>query len=126
MLPFQIRFLDGLPASDQLVQAVRRAILSGQLQDGDRFPSVRQLSQELKISPTTAHKAVAQLSAQGLLGSQPGVGMIIRSSDLPTTAERIALLQPLLAPLIKEAQALQLTPADLTKALLAAWRRSTS
>jgi len=124
MLPFRIIFTDGLPASDQLIQAVRRAILSGDLRDGDRFPSVRNLSQELKISPTTAHKAVAQLKAEGLLASQPGIGMVVRSASLPSTAERLAILSPQLEQLVKEAQALQLTEKELREALRASWKNS--
>ena len=123
MLPFRILFTDGLPASDQLVQAVRRAILSGELRDGDRFPSVRNLSQELKISPTTAHKAVGQLKSEGLLASQPGVGMVVRSASLPSTEERLKLIAPQLEKLISEAQALQLSEEELQQAIQSAWKK---
>ena len=123
MLPFRITFTDGLPASDQLVQAVRRAILAGDLRDGDKFPSVRTLSQELKISPTTAHKAVAVLKNEGLLASQPGIGMVVRSASLPTTDERLALISPQLQQLVTEAQALQLDKEDLRKAIQELWKK---
>ena len=123
MLPFRITFTDGLPASDQLVQAVRRAILAGDLRDGDKFPSVRTLSQELKISPTTAHKAVAILKNEGLLASQPGIGMVVRSASLPTTDERLALISPQLQQLVTEAQALQLDEEDLRKAIQELWKK---
>ena len=122
MLPFRILFTDGLPASDQLVQAVRRAILSGELRDGDRFPSVRNLSQELKISPTTAHKAVGQLKSEGLLASQPGVGMVVRSASLPSTEERLKLIAPQIEKLITEAQALQLSEEELRQAMQLVWK----
>ena len=122
MLPFRILFTDGLPASDQLVQAVRRAILSGELRDGDRFPSVRNLSQELKISPTTAHKAVGQLKGEGFLASQPGVGMVVRSASLPSTEERLKLIAPQIEKLITEAQALQLSEEELRQAMQLVWK----
>lgn len=124
MLPFRITFTDGLPASDQLIQAVRRAILAGDLRDGDRFPSVRTLSQELKISPTTVHKVVAHLKTEGLLASQPGIGMVVRATSLPSTAERLDLLSPQLAQIVREAKALQLNERDLAKALKDFWKNS--
>jgi GntR family transcriptional regulator len=124
MLPFQITFTDGQPASDQLIQAVRRAILSGDLRDGDGFPSVRTLSQELKISPTTAHKSVAALKAEGLLASRPGIGMVVRATSLPDTEERLTLLRPQLQQLAKEAKALQLSERDLSKALKSLWEQN--
>jgi GntR family transcriptional regulator len=57
MLPFSIQLQDGTPVSDQILLAVRKALLTGQMKAGDQFPSVRTLSQELKISPTTATRS---------------------------------------------------------------------
>ena len=124
MLPFQITFTDGQPASDQLIQAVRRAILAGDLRDGDGFPSVRTLSQELKISPTTAHKSVAVLKVEGLLASRPGIGMVVRSASLPGTEERLDMLRPQLQQLVKEAKSLQLSEKDLCEALKSLWKEN--
>ena len=47
--------------------AVERALVSGQLRAGDPFPSVRALSQELRINPNTAHRIVGTLVRDGLL-----------------------------------------------------------
>jgi len=55
--PFPITIQPGLPISDQIVYAAKRAILFGQMRAGDAFPSVRALSKELRINPNTAHKA---------------------------------------------------------------------
>lgn len=117
MLPFPIRILDGLPASDQVVLSVRRAVLAGLLRDGDEFPSVRTLSQELKISPTTAHKAIGQLRDEGLLASRPGVGMVVRTAAAPDAAARLALLAPEMEALIRKAAALHIKPKVLADAI---------
>ena len=45
---------------------------------GDPFPSVRALSQALKINPNTAHKVVGQtLTDEGLLAVRPGIGTVV-------------------------------------------------
>jgi GntR family transcriptional regulator len=124
MLPFQIKLIHGLPPSDQLVLAVRRAILAGQLHDEQEFPSVRAISQELKISPSTAHKAIAQLRDAGLLAARPGVGIVVRTDALPNTASRIQLLQPALEALAREAVALDLPPEDVAKAVAKAMQHA--
>ena len=117
MLPFQIKLVDGLPPSDQLVLAVRRAILTGFLRDGQEFPSVRAISQELQLSPTTVHKAIGQLRESGLLASRPGVGMVVRTDSMPNNADRLLLLKPALDALVREAVALHLPPEDVAKAV---------
>lgn len=117
MLPFIIQIADGLPVSEQILQAVRKAMLTGQLAAGDEFPSVRTLSQELRISPTTAHKVVAALKDAGYLGSRPGIGMVVTTPELPPHDERIDHLQPLCADLLKEAGDLHLKFDDVVAAL---------
>jgi GntR family transcriptional regulator len=77
LLPFSVALRPGWPIHDQLVFAVTKAVVRGQLQAGDRFPSVRTLSQELKINPNTAQRVVATLVERGLLDVQPGVGTTV-------------------------------------------------
>ena len=117
MLPFTIQFQDGIPAAEQLLLAVRKAMLTGQLRAGDAFPSVRTLSQELRISPTTAHKVVLQLKADGLLASQPGVGMVITAPEQPSVSDRQEQLRPACEHLLEEAADLGLTLDQVIAAL---------
>jgi len=117
MLPFSIQIEDGVPVSDQVFRAVRKAVLTGQLRSGDRFPSVRALSQELRMSPTTAHKVVAQLKDSGFLASRPGIGMVVTSPELPTRAQAMKHIEPLCRQLISEAAQLNLRVEDLIEAL---------
>jgi GntR family transcriptional regulator len=101
MLPFSIALRDGVPVYEQVIYAVTRAIVGGQLRPGDIFPSVRTLSQELKINPNTAHKIVAALVEQGLLVVRPGIGTeiadgkrgpnAIHRTSLEQDAERLAV-----------------------------------
>ncbi len=71
MLPFSIELKPGLPIAEQVIFAVKKAVGAGQLKPGQPFPSVRAVSQELKINPNTAHKIVV---AQGVLITTPAVG----------------------------------------------------
>jgi GntR family transcriptional regulator len=117
MLPFIVQIEDGLPVSDQILQAVRKAMLTGQLAAGDEFPSVRVLSQELRISPTTAHKVVGALKDGGYLASRPGIGMVVTVPTLPAHDDRLELIQPLCTSLLKEAGDLHLKFDDVVNAL---------
>ncbi|CAN5798152.1 GntR family transcriptional regulator [soil metagenome] len=80
MLPFTVSLHSGESILDQVVYAVTRAVVTGQLRCGDAFPSVRTLSQELKINPNTAHKIVAALIEDGLLVARPGIGTVITAA----------------------------------------------
>lgn len=117
MLPFTVQLESGLPVSEQMVLAVRRAILSGQMADGQEFPSVRVLAQELRISPTTAHKVVLALKDEGLLAAKPGIGMVVRSAELPSKEARRGQLREACAALLAETRAQHLSLNDAVEAL---------
>lgn len=71
--------LDRTPPYLQVVQELRRRIVDGELADGDRLPSVRQIANEWQIAQATAMKALAALRADGLAESVVGVGTVVRS-----------------------------------------------
>ena len=87
MLPFTVTLRPGEPIFDQVVYAVTRAAVTGQLRAGDTFPSVRALSLALKINPNTAHKIVAALTSDGLLEVRPGIGTVVTADEV-AAAER--------------------------------------
>ena len=118
MLPFSFPLRDGEPVSDQIVRAAHRALASGELREGDLFPSVRALAQDLKISPTTAFKVIQQLKELGFLISRPGIGMVVQAPRLPSLEQRLALLEPSARRFLDEARALHLSPEELQAFLL--------
>lgn len=123
MLPFTVRFRPGLPASEQVVFAVRRAFALGKLAPGDAFPSVRTLSQELRINPNTAHKIVTALVHEGLLEVRPGLGTVVAAAPAATKAQRAQLLADPVERLVVNARMLSLDLADVIAAVEHHWRR---
>lgn len=121
-LPFSILLRPGRAVHDQLVFAVTKAIVMGQLRTGDRFPSVRALSQELRINPNTAQKAVSTLADQGLLVVQPGVGTLVSTPrSAPTTTHRAAL-RDRIERLVIDARRLGLDADQLVDLIRRAWK----
>lgn len=106
-----------------MVYAAKRAIISGQLQPGDPFPSVRALSKELKINPNTAHKIVTHLLTTGLLESQPGIGTVVARLPEPTRVERAQLLEDEIEHLVVEAKRLGIELEDVSGAVASHWAR---
>lgn len=124
MIPFRVAFRPGAALHQQVVYAATRAIVSGQLRPGDAFPSVRNLSQELKINPNTAHKVVSQLVSAGLLESRPGIGTVV-VAELPegTKAERTRLLEQEIEELVVEAKKVGIELPAMIEAMTEHWRR---
>lgn len=123
MLPFSIELRPGLPIAEQVVFAVKKAVVSGQLKPGEPFPSVRQISQELGINPNTAHKIAAALVAQGVLVTTPAVGSVVAARGTADRRERAELLGAELERVVVEAKKLGLALDDVQTGLAAHWKR---
>ena len=123
MLPFSIELKAGLPITEQVIFAVKKAVVGGQLKPGQPFPSVRVVSQELKINPNTAHKIVAALVAQGVLVTTPAVGSIVAEHAAGDRAERAELLGADLERVVVEAKKLGLTLDEVSSGLAAHWKK---
>lgn len=123
MLPFSIDLKPGLPIAEQILFAVKKAVVGGQLKPGERFPSVRVLSQELRINPNTAHKVVAALVAEGVLITTPAVGSVVAERESGGRRERAELLGAELERLTVEAKKLGLTLDDVQAGLAAHWKK---
>jgi GntR family transcriptional regulator len=123
MLPFRVQFKPGAHTYDQVVYAAKKAIITGALKPGDSFPSVRVISQELRINPNTAQKVVAALTEEGLLIVAPGVGTTVSGARPPTREQLGALLGDDVERVVVEAKRLRLDLDDLQQAIRQHWNR---
>ena len=101
------------PIYRQILEQLRRLIAGGQLGPGERLPSVREVAMAHAINPMTVSRAYSLAEAEGLLERLRGKGMVVaaRGARTQTQGERLALLEPSLAALARQAQELEL-PAE--------------
>jgi DNA-binding transcriptional regulator YhcF (GntR family) len=66
----------------QVADSIRQAVQDGKLKMNDVIPSINELSFDLAVSRDTIEKAYRKLKRDGVLGSVPGKGFFIRSSEL--------------------------------------------
>jgi GntR family transcriptional regulator len=123
VIPFRVVLQTGTPLHEQVAFAARKAVISGQLRAGDRFPSVRALSQACRINPNTAHKVISQLTAEGLLEVLPGIGTVVAIPPNGTETDRLRLLEREVEQLVVEARRLGLSLDDVQDAVAAHWRK---
>ena len=104
------------PIYVQIAETIRGEILSGALEEGDQVMSTTQYATTYRINPATAAKAFAELVAEEVLVKQRGVGMFVApgAPDRLRARRREAFFAERLDPVLREAQVLGLTAADLT------------
>ena len=67
-------YRDARPFYEQVRDNLRRLMVSGAIQEGEKLPSVRSLASNLAINPNTIQRAYESLEAEGYVYSIPGKG----------------------------------------------------
>jgi DNA-binding transcriptional regulator YhcF (GntR family) len=77
-----IDYLSATPKYIQLANSVIKAISEEKIGKDDLLPSINELSFEFEISRDTAEKGYKYLKQIGILGSVPGKGYFVKSTDV--------------------------------------------
>ena len=72
----------GEPIYEQIKKAIKQAIYSNELKEGEILPSVRVLANDLKISLLTVKKAYDELETEGFIKTIQGKGSYILPKNL--------------------------------------------
>ncbi|WFA09069.1 GntR family transcriptional regulator [Tissierella sp. Yu-01] len=72
-----MKFENNLPIYVQIVDYLKRQIISGILKEGDKLPSVREIATELKVNPNTVQRSYQELERENLVFTQRGMGTFV-------------------------------------------------
>jgi GntR family transcriptional repressor for pyruvate dehydrogenase complex len=81
-----------LNLADKVVEQLTEAILSRQIQPGDRLPSERDLGKRFKVSRTVVREAFRSLAARGLVRVTAGRGVEVNEFGSENVADSMRLL----------------------------------
>ncbi|WP_353093601.1 GntR family transcriptional regulator [Tissierella praeacuta] len=56
---------------------IKKRIVIGELKEGEKLPSVRELSTELKVNPNTIQRSYQELEREDLVFTQRGTGTFV-------------------------------------------------
>ncbi len=68
---------DPRPIFKQIVDAFRMKIITGEIAEGTKLPSVRGLAMQLTVNTNTVAKAYNELTSLGLVKAQQGRGLFV-------------------------------------------------
>ena len=74
----------GIPIYEQIKEQIKAAIFSGELEEDEILPSIRQLARDLKISVITTTRAYSDLEQEGFIANVQGKGCFVlpRNTEL--------------------------------------------
>ena len=90
---------------EQIVNQLKNAIVTGELQAGEALPSIRGLAGELNVSVITTNRASEELEKEGLIRSVSGKGFYVCEYNTDYLREKqLVMLERRLQEVIAEAK----------------------
>ena len=94
-------------------------ILTGNLQPGDKIPSVRELAADIEVNRNTVMRSYALMEEEGILENKRGIGFFVSTGAKSTllSIQRKEFFSEVLPPIIHQIQVLNLNSEDLESLL---------
>ena len=106
------------PIYEQIYAQIKKLILTGELQEGQLLPSMRQLAKDLEISVITTKRAYEELEKNGFIYSIVGKGSFISEQNKEMMRERkIKVVEENLLIAIQNAKEMNIDLAELKEML---------
>ena len=112
----------GIAIYEQIKEQIKAAIFSGDLQEDDLLPSIRQLARDLKISVITTTRAYSDLEEEGFIASVQGKGSYVLPRNTELARENaMHKMEDGLSIAISAARAEDITKAEVIERLNLLW-----
>ena len=112
----ELNYRDGRPIYEQVKDGFKKLILSGALREGEKLPSVRELSTLLAVNPNTIQRAYRELEAEGCVYTAPAKGTFA-ASPAALREEKTAALMLRLRETVASLRALGVTEAEIRRGM---------
>jgi DNA-binding transcriptional regulator YhcF (GntR family) len=80
-------FDENIPIYLQIIDLIKKELISGALEPGGRLLSVRDLSKKLEVNPNTVQRAYTEMEREGVVYTKRGQGSFIL--DDPETISKL-------------------------------------
>ncbi|MGI5173223.1 GntR family transcriptional regulator [Treponema sp. OMZ 840] len=71
------QFNDTAPIYLQIMDTIKRRLISEELKPGQQLPSVRQTAEDMRVNPNTVIRSYAELEREGIAEKRRGMGTFI-------------------------------------------------
>lgn len=117
-MTFSIDPKSGVPFYRQIIEQTKFAIARGDLQPGDKLPTVRQLAVDLSVNPNTVVRAYREMEIEGVIETQQGSGTYVGRKNVEIDQlEHKRMLDQILTELLARAQSYGFTLEEVLEGL---------
>ena len=114
---WRLAFDDRMPIYRQIILQFSQAFVRGNIQAGERIPSIRELSALLKVNTNTIQRVYQEMERDEMISSKRGTGYFFTDDEKMIEKTRRNLAQESLNRFVEEMRALGCTDTEITSEL---------
>ena len=111
-------FTGDRPVYQQIMAGIRGAVLRGELQPGNKVPSVRDLAAQAQVNPNTMQRALTELEREGLLVGGGTSGRTVTTDSTVLAAMQQRILTELARECAEKFMVFGITPSQAAQLLM--------
>ncbi|PEQ03316.1 GntR family transcriptional regulator [Bacillus wiedmannii] len=89
-------FSPNIPIYVQVMEYIKKEIVTGRLVPGNKIPAVRELAGELQVNPNTIQRTFQELEREGITETRRGTGRFVTMNEEKITELRKEMAKELL------------------------------
>ncbi len=107
-----IEFNNIEPIYLQIVELIKKSITSGELQPGEKLPSVREMSSVIGVNPNTLQRAYGELERQGITYTKRGMGSFVNGTKMNVNQLKHEMAQTIVHKFLSDLKAAGITKKE--------------
>jgi len=118
-IPIRVDITASLPINAQLKEQIKMLIVLGDLEPGDRLPTVQEMADHLRINRNTVAHAYSELQQEGYLTARSRQGTVVADTEVVRKSVQGAALVRVIDGALAQARELGFTPEEFSGAAAA-------
>lgn len=111
----EFTFDDKLPIYIQIMDMVKSDIVTHKVKGGDKLPSVREMSENLKVNPNTVQRVYQELERENVTFTQRGMGTFVTEDEEKLKSLKIEMAKAIIETFANGMESLGFTKDEIVK-----------
>lgn len=121
-----LEFNGNIPIYLQIMDMIKRDIVTGKLKGGDKLTSVREMAESLKVNPNTVQRVYQELERENIAYTQRGMGTFITQDSMKILSLKREMSHKILSDFVDGMMKLGFTGEEIIEAVREYLRRNTN
>ncbi|MCX7708711.1 MAG: GntR family transcriptional regulator [Clostridia bacterium] len=112
-----LSFDDKIPIYLQIINHIKKEMITGKLKGGDRMPSVREMAEKTRVNPNTIQRVYQELEREGVTYTQRGTGSFVTEDTAVIQKMKLEMSQEIIKTYVEGMKSLGMEAGDILSLL---------